>query len=254
VSTSNNTATDTPAVALRGVTKRYEGGPRQPRQSHVGVDRSVRNGRCNAPGPASPRQHGVPGLCAVSAPRRVGQRRFRAQDAEGRQARNSLTGRRVARIGPDDRARFTSRVAALGRSAPASRARSSARQPPEGAARRTAGRARPATPSARCNTNSRRCSATSGSRSCSSPTIVVASVGAAVNAATSLDPHTINGTAETSRSSSTPATSNSSTRMPSSTPRADLAFDAAPHSSVELADGFRSRPDRPLTQHDASGT
>ena len=86
------------------------------------------------------RQHGVPGLRALPAHDGRRQRRLRPHGAPGREGRAEGPGRRGARDGAPARLREAKARPALGRPAPAGRARARAREPAEAApARRAAG-------------------------------------------------------------------------------------------------------------------
>ena len=90
------------------------------------------------------RQHGLPGLRAVPAHERRRQRRLRPDDPQGARRRSRPPGRRRPADGPPRGLRQRKPCTAVGRPAPARRARPGARQPAPGAApRRAARRARP---------------------------------------------------------------------------------------------------------------
>ena len=86
------------------------------------------------------RQHGLPGLRAVSAHDRRRQRGLRPRGPEGPESRSRPTRRRGARHGPTDRVRQAPPRTAVGRTAAAGGPGAGARQPPSGAAPRRAPR------------------------------------------------------------------------------------------------------------------
>ena len=93
------------------------------------------------------REHRVPGLRAVPAHDRRGERRLRAAGAQGAQVRARDARRRGAPDGPARGLRQAQAGPALGRPAAAGRPRARAREPATGAApRRAAGGARPQAP------------------------------------------------------------------------------------------------------------
>ena len=117
---------------------------RRLRRAERGRDRHRRPLRGRHPAQQAQRQHGLPGLRAVSAHDRARQRRVRAQAAQGRQGGALPPGRRGARAGPPHGPRAGEARRALGRHATAGRARARAGDEAEGAAaRRAARRARP---------------------------------------------------------------------------------------------------------------
>ena len=115
--------------------------------------RAARRGPHPARGPArrgraalpAQRQHGVPELRALRAPLAVREHRLRPAPQEGREARDHAPRGGDARARAPLRPREGQAASALGRPAPACRARPRPRQPARGAAaRRAARRARPA--------------------------------------------------------------------------------------------------------------
>ena len=118
---------------------------RRLRAADRGPGHAPRRGREPARAVRARREHGLPGLRPVPAHDRRGQRGLRPDDPQG--AAMPIADRQVAdalRDGPARGLREAQAVAAVGRPAPAGRARPGARQPAAGAPpRRAARRARP---------------------------------------------------------------------------------------------------------------
>ena len=130
-----------------------------------------RAGRDQAGAVRAQRQHRLPGLRAVPAPRRARQRGVRPGGQEGAAPRAPPAGRGGTGVRAPGRVRRPPARPALRRAAAARRACPCAGQPAQGAAARRAARARSTSScAARCRSSSSSCSATSASPSSSSPT------------------------------------------------------------------------------------
>ena len=120
---------------------------RRLRATRRGLGAARRPRRDRRPAVRAEREHRLPGLRALPAHDGRGERRVRPEDPPRAESRAAGARRGGAAHRPADRLRRAQARTALGRTAPASRARACARQPSAGAAaRRAARRARPEAP------------------------------------------------------------------------------------------------------------